>query len=53
MKVKVGKYRGSFQGHEDGGREPKVSHQTFPRGYGINPDACHHLIMGQQGGVLL
>jgi hypothetical protein len=53
MKVKVGKQRGSFQGREDGGRESKVSCQTFPGGCGVSTDLCHHLIEGQQGGVLM
>jgi hypothetical protein len=53
MKVKVGEQRGSFQGHEDGGHGLKVSHQTFPRGCGVGTDVCHHLIGGQQGGVLM
>jgi hypothetical protein len=52
-KVKVGKQRGSFRGHEDRGREPKVSRQTFPGGHGVNTDMCHHLIAHQQSSALM
>jgi hypothetical protein len=33
--------------------EPKVSGQPFLRGCCINIDVCHHLIGGQQDGVLM
>jgi hypothetical protein len=52
-KAYVDEQEKSFQGHEDGGCEPKVSHQLVLEGRRASTNTCEHLTEGQQGVVLM